>query len=163
MIWWLAQPPIIDDRSRVLILGSMPGPTALRRRQYYGFEGNRFWHIIPKLLGVERPTEYEDRIRLVRKGRIALWEVLHSCMRPGALDSRIAGAVINDIPSLLKRHPAIRAVFLNGRFAHQTFVKAFGDSVDRPAFYLPSTSPANASIPLKTKLERWSLIRKFLA
>jgi G:T/U-mismatch repair DNA glycosylase len=28
--------PLINKRSRVLILGSMPGPEALRKQQYYG-------------------------------------------------------------------------------------------------------------------------------
>ena len=48
--------PVADRRSRVLILGSMPGPEALRKRQDYGFEANPFWHILPKNLEAPRPA-----------------------------------------------------------------------------------------------------------
>src|SRR5512134_3021040 len=93
--------PIIDERSRVLILGSMPGPEALRKRQYYGFEGNHFWTIIPKMFGRERPVLYEDRLKLIREHNIALWDVLASCVRPSAMDSHISRPTPNDIPKLL--------------------------------------------------------------
>ncbi len=38
--------PFVDCRSRILILGTMPGPVALKRQEYYGFPGNHFWKII---------------------------------------------------------------------------------------------------------------------
>jgi len=50
--------PVVDENSRVLILGSMPGPEALRKRQYYGFDGNHFWKILPRL--------FHERARHVR-------------------------------------------------------------------------------------------------
>lgn len=154
--------PIADENARVLILGSMPGPEALRKQQYYGFEGNHFWAIIPQLLDVERPARYEDRIALVKSRGIALWDVLQSCIRPGALDSAIRDPKTNKIPELLKKYRQIQAVFVNGRYAHGMFIKHFGNKIDRPHFYLPSTSPANAAMPLQIKVQHWSLIKKYL-
>src|SRR5262245_52527441 len=122
--------PFVDKNSRVLILGSMPGPEALRKQQYYGFNGNHFWHIIPRLFDVPRPTEYKDKLKLIRANRIALWDVLESCTRPGALDSSIRNCKPNKIPALLKKFPHIRAVYINGKFAYNTFQKVFGSSID---------------------------------
>jgi hypoxanthine-DNA glycosylase len=154
--------PLVDRRSRVLILGSMPGPEALRKQQYYGFDGNHFWAIIPALFNIPRPVDYEDKIALVKANRIALWDVLRSCMRPTALDSDIRCAEVNDIPGLLERYPNIRAVFINGQFAFKTFQKNFQDRVERPIFCLPSTSPANAAMSLKEKTRRWAAILEYL-
>lgn len=153
--------PLVDSKSRVLILGSMPGPEALRKQQYYGFEGNHFWHIIPKILGKDRPSIYKERVKLLRDHRIALWDVLASCRRKSALDSDIRCAEVTPIPALLKKYPNIRAVFINGKFAYNTFMKNHGD-VARPVFYLPSTSPANAATSLADKTKAWKALLAYL-
>ncbi len=154
--------PFVDEDSRVLILGSMPGPQALRKRQFYGFDGNHFWHIIPKLFNQERPADYKDRLALVKKNRIALWDVLYSCERVSALDSDIRNIKANKIPELLKKFPNIQAIFINGKFAYNTFIKTHGKAVTSPVFYLPSTSPAHATMTFDEKLEKWSVIKKWI-
>jgi len=154
--------PLIDGRSQVLILGSMPGPEALRKRQYYGFDGNHFWTIIPTLLGQSKPATYEQKIALVKRSGIGIWDVLASCERPTAMDSDIRCPQPNPIPELLSSYPNVRAVFINGRTAHKIFMKHFGESVDRPVFYLPSSSPAHASMTLSEKTEKWRLILDYL-
>lgn len=154
--------PIIDKKSRVLILGSMPGPEALRKQQYYGFNGNHFWTILPAILGEQKPSEYRDKINLVRRHGIALWDVLKSCVRPGALDSAIRNMVCNPIPDLLKKYPNVRAVFINGRLAHKVFLDHFEGKVDRGVFRLPSTSPANAAMSMAEKMRQWSSLLKYL-
>ncbi|MCG3205231.1 MAG: hypothetical protein KCHDKBKB_01950 [Elusimicrobia bacterium] len=154
--------PVVSRSSRVLILGSMPGPEALRKQQYYGFNGNHFWTIVPALFNHPKPLTYSKKIALVRRYRIALWDVIETCVRPGALDSSIKNLVPNKIPSLLKKYPNIRAVFINGQFAHKAFNKQFKNEVQLPVIVLPSTSPANAAMPLKEKIHRWGVVRKFL-
>lgn len=154
--------PFVDRASRVLILGSMPGPMALRKQQYYGFTGNHFWFILPALFKEEKPVEYADKLDLLRRRKIALWDVLESCTRPGALDSDIREITPNKIPELLESYPNIRAVFINGQYAYKTFVKHFEGQVSRPYFVLPSTSPAHAAMSVKEKTRKWGAIRKFL-
>ena len=137
----------------------MPGPVALRRRQYYGFPGNHFWTIIEKLFAGGRPLSYPQRIQLLKKNRIALWDVIASCRRVGASDSAIRCATPNRIPQLLKKHPNIRAIFVNGKTAERLFRLHFGEIIQLPLRALPSTSPAHAAMGFKEKLKRWQAVR----
>lgn len=154
--------PVADVRSRILILGSMPGPMALEKREYYGFPGNHFWKIVPELLGEKDPVDYPKRIALLRDRRIALWDVIRSCTRRGAADSTIRCVVPNDIPRLIKKYPDIRTIFLNGTTAESLYRRHFGDVIRIPAYRLPSTSPAHASMPYAKKLEAWRSILPYL-
>lgn len=154
-------PPVVGRAPRVLVLGSMPGPEALRRRQYYGFPGNHFWGILAAVLDVPEPRGYAARLAMLRRGRVALWDALASCRREGALDSAIRDARPNDVAGLLRRHPSIRAVFVNGRTA-QAALRRFHGDVGRPVFYLPSTSPANARGGVSAKRRRWLALREWL-
>ena len=131
---------------------------ALRKQEYYGFTGNHFWKIIFQLSGVKQPLTYPGKKKLLKEKGIALWDVFKSCEREGALDSAIQRAKHNDIPGFLKQYPNIKALFLNGRTAEKVFLKHFSGAVKIPFYYLPSTSPANASVSFSKKLESWSAI-----
>lgn len=150
--------PLADARSRVLVLGTMPGPEALRRQQYYGFPGNHFWRIMRDLLADGRELSYDEKIALVRRHRIALWDVLESCERIGALDSAIKTMTPNPVPELLARHPGIHTVFCNGALSAKLFARFFAARVCVPMIRLPSTSPANAAIPYAKKRALWRVV-----
>jgi hypoxanthine-DNA glycosylase len=151
-------PPLADERSRVLVLGTMPGPEALRRQQYYGFPGNHFWRIMRDLLADGRELSYDEKVALVRKHRIALWDVLESCERVGALDSAIKNVTPNAVPDLLARRPGIHTVFCNGALSAKLFGRHFADRVTVPMIPLPSTSPANAALPYPKKRALWRVV-----
>jgi hypoxanthine-DNA glycosylase len=93
--------------------------------------------------------------------------MLERSERPGSLDSAIVrdSEVANDIPSLLAAHPRIRAIALNGGRAQQSFRRHIVPRLDAALraritqLDLPSTSPANASIPRAQKLERWRALQ----
>src|SRR5664280_2641543 len=110
-------PPIVDDESRVLVLGTMPGAESLRQQRYYAYERNQFWTMLFALYGLSRPDDYEKRVVFLYEKKIALWDVLDSCMRSGSADSKIRFPQPNSIPELLESHPNIGAVFLNGKGA----------------------------------------------
>lgn len=154
--------PFVHPDSRVLVLGSMPGPVALRRKQYYGFDGNHFWKIMPVLFGAPPLQSYGEKLALLKKHRVALWDVLQSCVRETALDSDIRLARPNRIPALLKKYSGIRAVFINGRTAYSIFQRHFDGEVRIPVFYLPSTSPAHAAMTFANKVKSWSKIKEYL-
>jgi hypoxanthine-DNA glycosylase len=153
--------PVIDRRSRVLIVGTMPGPVALARREYYGFPGNHFWPILVRLFGAREPLNYARKIRLLRKNRVALWDTIASCERIGASDGRIRRVVPNDIPGLIRRYPGVRIVFFNGRLAETLYRKHGGRTVGLPARTFPSTSPAHAAMSFRRKLKAWSAVKEW--
>ncbi len=150
--------PLADARSRVLVLGTMPGPEALRRQQYYGFPGNHFWRIMIDLLAPGRELDYPKRIELLRRHRVAVWDVLASCERLGAADSAIRNTQPNAIPELLQRHPGIHTIFCNGTTSARLFARSFGTRIALPVVGLPSTSPAHAAMPYAKKRALWTIV-----
>jgi hypoxanthine-DNA glycosylase len=150
--------PLADGRSRVLVLGTMPGPEALRKQEYYGFKGNHFWKIMSDLLADGRALDYGEKLALLRRHRIAVWDVLASCAREGAADSAIRDPAPNDIPGLLARHPGIHTIICNGTTSARLFARYFGGTVAVPMIPLPSTSPAHATMPYALKRARWTVV-----
>jgi TDG/mug DNA glycosylase family protein len=153
--------PIADPASRVLILGSMPGKASLRAEQYYAHPQNAFWKILGTLFDFDPGAAYEVRIAQLRARGIALWDVMQSCVRESSLDSDIEedSIVANPFGDFLSDHPAIRTICFNGAKAEASWrqhvlpqlTNARGFAYHR----LPSTSPANASIPYANKIEAW--------
>ena len=155
--------PAVGKNPRVLILGTMPGPVALKLRQFYGFPGNHFWKIMTDLFGRPRDLSYPQRVAMLKQNGIALWDVFESCKREGALDADITCATLNDIPALVRKHPTIQAIFLNGTTAEKTYRQNFEAEISVPAIRMPSTSPAHASMSYEQKKKSWSAIRKYLS
>lgn len=62
--------PIVDDQTKILILGSMPGVESLQRAQYYTNSRNQFWKIIVKLFNDKEPNSYTERIALLQDNHI---------------------------------------------------------------------------------------------
>jgi len=158
-------PPIESAVARVLILGTMPGKASLRAQQYYAHPQNAFWRIAGTILGFDPAASYEVRTAMMRAAGIALWDVLKSCTRASSLDSAIvpATAVPNDLPAFLGDHPQIRRICFNGAKAEALYARYVRPRlVSAPDIHylrLPSTSPANASVPWPQKLQAWRKAR----
>lgn len=134
----------------------MPGVTSLEKQEYYGFPQNAFWKILfTHFVGTPAPKQYDERIALLAKHQIAVWDVLAHCERKGSLDIHIKNQVENDLPSLLKQHPKIRKILFNGKEAHRYFTRKFSEMPDYETAVMPSTSPAN-TMPFAEKLKIWS-------
>ena len=123
-----------------------------------------------KICGAAPELDYAQRADILQQAGIALWDVLQHCERAGSLDADIvvSSEVPNDIPGLLIQYPLIRLIAFNGRKAEKTFGKhilpqlAASKLENLTLLSLPSTSPANASIPKTEKLKRWLEIKKYL-
>lgn len=144
----------------------MPGTASLDAGRYYAHPRNQFWPFIEAIFGIPATDAYADRCRQLADRQVALWDVLRSCQRPGSLDAAIVGAsvVANDFAGFLDGHPCIHSIFFNGAKAEQLFIRQvipqLGNRVARLHLQrLPSTSPANASIPKPDKLAAWRRIR----
>jgi TDG/mug DNA glycosylase family protein len=154
-------PPISTPRARTLILGSLPGRASLAARQYYAMPRNAFWRILGEILGFDAGAEYGVRVAHLLDAGLALWDVLRSSVREGSLDSAIArGSIVpNDFSRFFDAHPSIRTVLFNGQAAEALFLRHVAPSLDSHRTFeyrrLPSTSPANASMPLARKLAMW--------
>ena len=157
--------PIVDKNCKILILGTMPSITSLKKQQYYGNKQNQFWKIIYKLFNKDIEEDYEKRKIFLLNHRIALWDVLKSCDREGSSDSRIVNPVCNDFETFFNIYPGIKAVFFNGSKAEELFKKLVMGKMQLKAdlsFHgLPSTSPAN-TMRFEDKLERWKIILPYL-
>ncbi|MBV8325085.1 DNA-deoxyinosine glycosylase [Chryseobacterium sp.] len=154
-------PPLIDFRSEILILGSIPGVKSLEKQQYYAHPQNKFWRIIFELLQEEFTEDYTQRIKIIKKHHMALWDVIDSCERKGSLDSEIKNEEANQIEELLQKHPNIKAIFCNGGKSYKSLQKLLGKNYRIPVILLPSTSPLH-TVSFEKKLEEWKKILEFL-
>ena len=155
-------PPIISEDSKILILGSIPGIKSLEMQQYYAHPQNKFWKIICEIFNEEFTTDYTERIKILEKHHIALWDVIDTCERKGSLDSEIRNEEANGIGELLHNHPKVKAVFCNGQKSNKNLQKILPKDLHLPIIALPSTSPAHASLGYVQKLETWKIILKYL-
>jgi hypoxanthine-DNA glycosylase len=158
-------PPVIDENSKLLILGSMPGVVSLRAYQYYGHPRNHFWPILYELFEQRPPDpEYDLRLAFVLSHRIALWDSIAACEREGSLDADIKDVVPNEIPALLRRFPQVEAVVCNGGKSFAELKKHHGKTPEiesRTVLKLPSTSPVPTAQyrGFQDRLEVWQVIK----
>ena len=154
--------PIAGRNARVLVLGSMPGRASLEAGEYYAYRHNAFWRIATELLRIEPDAYYRKRVQALRSARIAVWDVLASCVRQGSLDTMIEEERANDFGAFFRTHKGISHVFFNGAKAEASFRRHVLPGLGVALRYtrLPSTSPANASLPLRRKLAAWRAILK---
>jgi len=157
-------PPVVGPRPRILILGSLPGEASLRLGQYYGHPQNKFWELLGAALGENlRALPYARRLSRLKARGAALWDVVGSARRRGSLDSSIRDERHNPVLALIAR-TRVRAVFFNGRKAADSYRRGGGTFPAGVAFAtLPSSSPANASIPWARKAAAWRAVAAQLA
>lgn len=157
---------IVDNRTRVLIIGSMPGQQSLEKQQYYGNPRNHFWPIMGELLQVNIPDNYEERLQLLRQAGIGLWDAIARCERSGSLDATIKREVPNDFSTLFAEYPHIQCVLFNGGKAFTVFKKHVGVDVLEQRFFaqLPSTSPVPGKNikSFEEKIEAWSVLKTYI-
>lgn len=154
--------PVVDRRTRVLLLGSLPGESSLEAQGYYAHPANRFWHLVGTAIGEELSSlDYDARLDLLLRRRIGLWDTVDSAHRTGSLDSAIRDARPTDLAGLASTLPDLRMVGFNGAKSATLGRKAIG-ATDLALVDLPSSSPAYAAMPLAEKEARWAVIADHL-
>lgn len=152
--------PAVREGARTLILGSMPGIASLSAREYYAYPMNRFWRMMATLLGEPFPTDYPDRIAMVQRHGIAIWDAIARCEREGSLDSAIKNEEGADISALLEAYPTIKTICCNGKKAYAAFKKYNRPLLareDLAIHAMPSTSAANARYTMEKLLAAWQV------
>ena len=151
-------PPVFDERSRILILGSFPSVKSRETGFFYGHPQNRFWKVLAEVFNDPVPVSIEEKRSFLLKNHIAVWDVIHSCDIEGSSDSSIRNVEPNDLRKILKR-AKIKAIYVNGRTAEKYYLKYIEPDLGIKAVCLPSTSPANAAWSLNNLVEAWCSVR----
>jgi hypoxanthine-DNA glycosylase len=155
--------PVIEKDSCILILGTIPSPKSRENGFYYAHPQNCFWSVLAEVFHEPlASTDLSSKIAFLKKHKIAIWDVLHSCEISGSSDSSIKKPVANKFRPLLENSD-VKAIFTNGKKATTLFTKLCEKEAGMAARYLPSTSPANRARYNKSEfLELWSLILEFM-
>jgi len=135
--------PIVDENSKILILGSFPSKHKDDIEAdyfYYGSDRNRFWHYIVRLFvepynkspsycysEIEAGKEIDEYIKkmnpeekaaLLKMNSIALWDIVDVCNSSTEKwptdDTHIQPLEFNKIPELLEKYKRIEKVFFTG-------------------------------------------------
>ena len=170
-------PPVWNERSRVLILGTMPSPKSRAAGFFYMHPQNRFWRVLPAVFGetlrlpnnpnnaADVETAKNERRQFLLEHKIALWDVLASCDIQGAADASIKNAVPNDFAQIFEG-AKIRRVFCAGQTAFKLWQKhcaaLYEPFCQQSAACLPSPSPANAAWSFDRLLAEWKIILEWL-
>ena len=151
-------PPLFDNDSRILILGSFPSEKSREANFFYGHPQNRFWKVTSQVFRDELPVTIDEKKAFLIRNHIAVWDVIGSCEIEGSSDSSIRNVTVNDLSVILDTAD-IRAIFLNGKKAEQYYKKYIFPALKRDAVCLPSTSPANAAWSLDKLTDAWKVIK----
>lgn len=157
-------PPVVDERTRVLILGSLPGEASLAVGRYYANPRNQFWRLLEATLRTGLVAlPYDARLAALSDRGVGLWDTVAEARRAGSLDSAIRDAVETDLVGLVDALPALRAVAFNGAAAARIGARRLAALRDGPAqIALPSSSAAHAAMTFEAKAEAWSALRPHL-
>ena len=146
--------PIFDERSRILILGTLPSVKSREGQFYYHHPQNRFWKVLAKICKTEPPATIAEKKAMLLEHGIAIWDVVQSCDIIGSSDSSIKNVTPADLSVILRR-ASVKTIFLNGGKAWDLYQKYCAGMTDLPAVKLPSTSPANAAWSLEKLVTVW--------
>lgn len=158
--------PIMDQRTQVLILGSLPGKISLATQEYYASPCNQFWSLLGFALGISFLSRfsYQNRLRLTQHLGVGIWSSIASGEREiASLDVNIRGIEGVNLFEALQEQEVdnLQAIFFDGRLAQSVFMKEVYWGL--PAYYqqgfrycyLPSSSPTYAVMNFMDKARLW--------
>ena len=150
-------PPVYDDRSKILILGSFPSVKSREGQFFYHHKQNRFWKVLAAVFEDTLPETIEEKKEFLLRHNIAIWDVIASCDIEGSSDSSIKNVQPTDIGMILEKTNITR-IYANGNKAGQLYKRYQFPVTGIEAMVLPSTSPANAAWSLDRLCEAWHVI-----
>lgn len=156
-------PPVVDGRTRLLVLGSLPGEASLAAGRYYAHPQNQFWRLMGAVLALDLPAmDYPDRLQALLARGVGLWDTVASARREGSRDTALRDIAGNDLAGLVAGLPGLRAVAFNGGTASRLGRRHLAAEAGRLALVaLPSSSPLH-TVGLAAKLPAWLGLRSYL-
>jgi len=147
-------PPLYNQESKILILGSLPSVKSREGMFFYHHPQNRFWKMIAAVTESEVPRTIEEKKALILRHGFAMWDVIHECDIIGSSDASIRNAVPNDISRILNEAP-IEKIIANGEKSYRMYEKYCYPLTGIHAVRCPSTSPANAATAFDELVKIW--------
>ena len=154
-------PPIYNNKSKILILGSIPSIKSRELNFYYAHTQNRFWKVMSKIFNIEINDDNNSKKHFLLNNNIALWDVIASCDIVGSSDSTIKNVKVNNINKIIQ-DSSIKAIFTTGKKAYDLYTKYCYPKTKIIANYLPSTSLANAKFSFDNLVLEYKIILKYL-
>ena len=152
-------PPVYDENSKVLILGSFPSVKSREAQFFYGHPQNRFWKLLALIFDEDIPELVAEKKAFLLRNNIAVWDVIQSCDITGSSDASIKNVVANDL-SIILNNAKIRNIYVNGKTAYKYYEKYTKPLISREAICLPSTSPANAAWNMERLISEWKVVKE---
>ena len=147
-------PPLYNEDSDTLILGSFPSIKSREQNFFYGHKQNRFWKMLAGVYEEATPETIEDKRAFCKRHRIALYDSIESCDIIGSSDSSIRNIEPANLDPIFKASK-IKKVIFNGSASKKWFY-AFQTEKEGVAYYMaPSTSAANAACKIEQLIEVW--------
>lgn len=153
-------PPLYDENSKVLILGSFPSVKSREEMFFYGHPQNRFWKVLARVFDEDVPKDIPEKKEFLHRNHIALWDVICSCDIEGSSDSSIRNVTPNNLRIVLD-NASIDRIYVNGKTAEKYYKKYIEKDIGVKAVCLPSTSPANAAWNPDRLVEAWSVVTDY--
>ena len=150
-------PPIYDNNSKILLLGSFPSVKSRETKFYYGNPKNRFWIVLAKLFNEECPLSIDSKTKFLLRHNIALWDTLKSCSITGSSDNSIKNPIPNDFDKIIAESK-ISQIFCIGKTSYTLFSRL----TNLNAIYLPSPSPANCAMSIDKLVDSYKIILNYL-
>lgn len=154
-------PPLVNNASKILILGSFPSVQSMEKGFYYMNLQNRFYKVLDAIFGekmFEGNVNYKKE-KLLSLG-IGLYDSIEACSIDGSNDASIKDVTPANIEKIVN-DSKITHIFLNGKKSYDIFIK-YHSSLQYMATCLPSTSPANAKFSLEKLIDEWKIIKNYL-
>ena len=154
-------PIFINNESKILILGSFPSVKSRELDFYYMHKQNRFYKILSNLFNEDfYNASIEEKKILLKKYKIALYDVVEECEILNSNDESIANVIPSPIKDLIK-NTDIKHIFINGSKAKELFIRHNKDLLNITSFF-PSTSARNARYNLDALTKEYQIIKEYL-
>lgn len=171
-----------NDKSEILILGTFPGKESLKkdkqcekegqynRCRYYSNKKNLFWEILTSFAKNRKILRSDsDKIKLLDRMHIALWDIYESAYRIDSKDENILRATYNDVFKRMKGS-SIKTIILTGvssnsKMHHLGFLQYYHKEVEMAIqrgvkiLILPSSS-ARGRQKRKILKNKWKTLLK---
>ncbi len=162
-------PPVYDENSEVLVLGSNPPPNSRNAEDpetgdkgfYYSDPRNRFWKTIAEVFNEKVPQTFQEKKDLCYRHKIALWDVFKSCSRIAGQDATIKDEIPNDFKKLLSS-TKIKHIFCLGEKAFKGYQKYCAQETGINATKLTSSSGLASSKKFEDLVQEYKIIKEIL-